>query len=444
MRWVRVPLAKPSYLRKILSLSEAATAIVHNAGWISANRILFGPITLFVGIWMARCLGPKKFGVYSYVLALTGLFRVIGRMGLDDVVIREIVRGDWTESQALGTTFTLRATGGLCAAGGALLATAALRPHDHYIRLLVGIASLAMLFQATEAVEFWLQARLKAKLAFMISGPTVLITTALRLGLLLGGASLAAFVWVLPFGALLSAVGLVGLYWNFATPRQRWTFNGKLTIEMLRSAVPLFLSSAAILVYMRIDQIMLGSMASDKVVGIYAAAVKISEAWYFVPLAMTASAFPSLVKAKKSYPELYNQRLLKLLRMLAALSYGVCLLGTLLSGVIVRRLYGPQYAEAVPVLATLFWAGPSVALGLVAEKWRVIENLTWFSFFSTGLGALINVLLNLLWIRKYGALGAAWATVVAYSLAGIVVTLAFRPTRPIGWMMLKGMALMSP
>lgn len=427
-----------------LGISRTLEEILQNALWISANRTLFGPITLFVGIWMARYLGPNKFGVYSYVLALTGLFRVIGRMGLDDVVIREIVRGDWTESQALGTTFTLRATGGLCAAGGALLATAALRTHDHYIRLLVGIASIAMLFQATEAVEFWLQAHLKAKLAFMINGPTVLITAALRVGLLLGGASLTAFVWVLPFGALLSAVGLVGLYWKFAAPRRRWTFNGKLTATMLRSAVPLFLSSAAILVYMRIDQIMLGSMASDRVVGIYAAAVKISEAWYFVPLAITASAFPSLVEAKKSYPELYNKRLLKLLRMLAALSYGVCLLGTLLSGVIVRRLYGPEYAEAVPVLATLFWAGPSVAIGLVTEKWKVIENLTWFSFFSTGLGAITNVLLNLMWIPKYGALGAAWATVVSYSLTGIAASLAFRPTRPIGWMMLKGMALVSP
>src|ERR1017187_10479034 len=124
-------------------------AIVQNVGWISANRIFYGPITLFVGIWMARYLGPKRFGTYSYVLALTGLFRVIGRLGLDDVVIREIVRGDWAEPQALGTTFTLRVVGGLCAAGGALLATAALRPHDHQMCVLVGIASMAMLFQAS-------------------------------------------------------------------------------------------------------------------------------------------------------------------------------------------------------------------------------------------------------------------------------------------------------
>jgi PST family polysaccharide transporter len=435
---------KVSELQARLGVGRTFRGILRNAGWISADRVACAAISVFVGIWMARYLGPKNFGVYSYVIALTGLFGIFGKMGLDDVVIREFVHRQWTESQILGTTFGLKLLGGLCGGVAAFVTVRLLRRNDPYLSLLVGIAASAMIFQASDAIGLWLQARLRSDLAFIIDGPAALLTAAARIGLLLAGGSVIAFVCVLPLAALLSAIGFGCVYWKVATRRSSWTLNRALSHQMLTTSMPLLLSTIAIAVYMRIDQVMLGSMASDKAVGIYAAAVKISEAWYFVPVAVVASAFPSLVEARRHSTALYVRRLQRLLRMLATLSYAICLMGSLLSGAIVRLVYGAGYAEAIPVLATLFWTGPVVALGIVGEKWKVIENLAWFSFFSTGLGAMVNVALNLIWIPRYGALGAAWATVVAYSLAGVLSALAFRPTRPIGWMMLKSLALVSP
>jgi PST family polysaccharide transporter len=180
------------------------------------------------------------------------------------------------------------------------------------------------------------------------------------------------------------------------------------------------LSGMAIMVYMRIDQIMLGQIMGDKSVGIYSAAVRISEIVYFIPMSIAASAFPAIIEIKKESEALYYQHLQKLYDIMVVLALVIALPVTFLSDWMVALLFGNAFIEAGPVLAIHVWAGIFVFLGVAGSKWYIVENLQRISLVNSSLGALANIALNFILIPHWGVIGAAWATVVSYAIVAYV------------------------
>ena len=195
----------------------------------------------------------------------------------------------------------------------------------------------------------------------------------------------------------------------------------------------------AIMVYMKIDQIMLGQMLGDEAVGIYSAAVRISEVWYFIPMMIVASVFPAILEAKKRDDGQYIQPLQRLYDLMVWLSVAIALPMTFVSTPIVVALFGPNYAESGPVLAIHIWASVFVFLGVASSQWFIAENRQILSFQRTLLGAIVNVILNLILIPYFGPIGAAVATVVAYAIAAFLADLLQKETRQMFAMKLSSM-----
>lgn len=172
---------------------------------------------------------------------------------------------------------------------------------------------------------------------------------------------------------------------------------------------------------MKIDQVMLGEMVGKDAVGIYSAAVRISEVWYFIPTAIVSSATPSIYTAKDKSEELYYQRIEKLLRLLILVSIAIAVPMTFLSGTIITILFGNNYLEAGSILAIHIWASLFVFMGVATSPWFIAEGLTHLSFRRTLVGAIINVVLNLFLIPTYAGLGAAIATVISYAFAAFLM-----------------------
>jgi O-antigen/teichoic acid export membrane protein len=124
-----------------------------------------------------------------------------------------------------------------------------------------------------------------------------------------------------------------------------------------------------------------------------------------------------------------------------AIAFGLCTLLTPFSGPIVHLLYGLRYAAAGPLLAVLIWSEGPVFFGVVMSNALVAKNLQNYLPLSTVIGAAVNVVLNLYLIPRWGAMGAAWATNVSYTLAGILLFLAFPGTRPLAWL---GIRILAP
>ena len=201
---------------------------------------------------------------------------------------------------------------------------------------------------------------------------------------------------------------------------QHLRFNKLTAVSLLKDSWPLIFSGMVIAVYMRIDQVMIKEMMNSEAVGQYAAAVRISEAWYFIPMVIASSLFPAIVNAKKQSEELYYARLQKLYDLMVWMAIAIALPMTFLSDWVVNLLYGSQYNQSGSVLMIHIWAGVFVFLGVAFSKYLTIENLTKKMFYRTFLGAILNIILNYFLIPKYGIKGAAVATLLSQFVANYV------------------------
>jgi PST family polysaccharide transporter len=197
------------------------------------------------------------------------------------------------------------------------------------------------------------------------------------------------------------------------------------------------------MIYMKIDQIMLGQMVGDEAVGIYSAAARISEVWYFIPTVIVASTFPAILEARKNSERQYYQRLQQLYDLMVLISFAIALPMTFLSTLLVTALFGQEFSSAGPVLAIHIWASVFVFLGVASSRWFVAESRQMLSFQRTALGAAANIILNLLLIPTQGPAGAAIATVASYAVAALFADLLQQETRSMFQMKIRALSLAS-
>jgi O-antigen/teichoic acid export membrane protein len=184
-------------------------------------------------------------------------------------------------------------------------------------------------------------------------------------------------------------------------------------------------------------------MLDSQAVGIYASAVKLSEAWYFVPIIISSSLFPAIIESKKISEELYYERLQKLYDFLVVIALAIVIPTTLLSDWVIDILYGQAYFGAGAVLSIHIWAGLFVFLGVARGKWILTENLQKYTFMYTSIGAVSNIILNLYLIPVLGINGAAFATLISQFIAVILGPFFIKQTRISVYMLLKSIFFVS-
>lgn len=182
-------------------------------------------------------------------------------------------------------------------------------------------------------------------------------------------------------------------------------------------------------IYMRIDQIMIKHMMTNKDVGLYSSAVKLSEIWYFIPIIITSSLFPAIINAKQKNEELFTKRVQNLYDLVFWLAIIVAIPISIFSKQIIIIIFGKEYQMAYKVLAIYVWQGIFVSLGVANSKWLIIENLQIIVTLNTIVGAVSNVVLNFILIPKLGITGAAIATIISYGLAIFFFQIFFKKTR---------------
>jgi PST family polysaccharide transporter len=427
----------PTFVYRRIAHRPNLVKIVDNIGWLFLDKVLRMGVGLFVGVWIARYLGPEQFGLLNFATAFTGMFVAIAALGLQDIVVRDIVRDPDCARETLGTAAVLQLIGGLVAYLLILVVIAYLRPDDAIARTIVAILGSMMLLEASKVAVFWFESQVQSKYTVWVQNGVFLVFAAIKVVLILWQASLIAFAWATLTEASVVAIILLGVMGWRGPALRSLCVSVKRGVTLLRDSWPLILSAIAVTVYMKIDQLMLGQMIGDEAVGIYSAAVRVSEVWYFIPMAIVASVFPAILEAKKRSEEQYYAHLQKLYDLMVVISVGVALPMTFLSTPIVTLLFGEAYLSAGAVLAIHIWASVFVFLGVASGKWFLTENRQMLSLQRTVLGAIANVVLNIWLIPTYGAVGAAIATVISYAIAAFFADFLQKETRKIFLMKLR-------
>lgn len=434
----------PDFMRTRVAGRKNLQKLISNTGWLFADRILRIGIGLVLGVWIARFLGPDRYGLFNFAGSFVALFSIFATLGLDGVVIRALVQDPSRKCEVLGSAFMLKLAGGGFALVTAVIAIVILRPAEPLLHWLVAIIAAGTLFQSVDVIEFWFQARVESRFSVYVKSSAFLLVSAIKVFLILENAPLIAFAWAGTAELLFGALGLALAYQFNGQHLLAWKVHAESIRRTMKDSWPLALSAVAVMIYMKIDQVMLGQMLGNNAVGVYSAAVRISEVWYFIPVSIVASVTPALIEAKEVSPALYQYRLSNLFRLMSAISLGIAIPMTFASGIVARTLYGRQYEGVGPILAIHIWAALFVFLGVAQNPWNINEGLATLAMIRMILGAMANIFLNIALIPKYGPAGAAIATTVSYALSAVVLNAFSRKTREIFKLQLKSMIMIRP
>jgi O-antigen/teichoic acid export membrane protein len=429
----------PLFLRQKIEDRPYLQNVLGNMGWLLADKIVRMGVGLFVGVWIARYLGPEQFGLLNYATAFVSLFSAIATLGLDGIVVRDIVRDPAAKDEILGTAFALKLIGGAATLFLAVASISWIRPQDDLALRLVLVVAAGMVFNAFDTLDFWFQSQVQSKYTVYAKNSAFLIVSVVKVFLILGNAPLVAFAYA---GFVEIAIGSAGIVATYRLSGHRMgslQSNVPRAISMLKDAWPLVLSGVAIMIYMRIDQVMIGEMVGDKEVGIYSVAVHLVEVWYFLPGIIVSSVFPSIVEAKSMDDAVFYERLQKLYNFLALMAYVVAIPVTFLAGWIIELLFGPPYGKAGPMLSLLIWSVLFTNLGVARSTFLTAMNWTKIHLMTVSLGCIINVGLNYLLIPRYGGMGAVIASCVAYWFAMHGACFVYKPMHKTGYMLTKAM-----
>jgi len=429
----------PNFVLRRISHRPELVKIFDNIGWLFLDKILRMGVGLFVGVWVARYLGPKQFGLFNFATAFTALFGAVATLGLPGIVVRDIVQDQSCKEETLGTAALLHFIGGALAYGLIIGVIFQVRSDDPLARVLVAIIGSIMLLKSSEVAVYWFESQVQSKYTVWVQNTVFLVMAATKVVLILNNARLIAFAWLM-FAEAASVAVIMFIIMGLHGPSLRKLHASVIRAKtLLNDSWPLILSTIAITIYMKIDQIMLGQMLNDEAVGIYSAAVRISEVWYFIPITVVASVFPAILEAKNRSDEQYYAYLQKLYDLMVWLSVSVALPMTFLATPIVKFLFGVDYVEAGTVLSIHIWAAVFVFLGVASGRWFLAENRQMLSLQRTVVGAIVNILLNFVLIPTYGVVGAAITLVVSQIVASWLFDGVNQITRKMFFMKLTAM-----
>jgi O-antigen/teichoic acid export membrane protein len=413
-------------------VAALTSTIARNAGWLLADRLVRLGGSLLLSLLVARALGPDDFGRLSLALALSLLVAAVATLGLDTMLVRELLSEPAAEPALLGSALALRLGGSLLAALLMVVLAAVLRPNDALAVPLAAVLGLAGLFNSSLALDLWFQARQRHDGAVLARGVAFLLAAIARVALILTGAPLLAFAAMYALEAMLGAVAGVFAYRHFGGRPLAWRFDRGRAGRLLADSWPLILSGLLVNLYLRADQLLLGQLRGDGDLGVYSAAVRLAEAIPLLPGIVVSAALPTLLAARADGQGRYEARLQRLYGLVVAIGYACALLFTLGAVPLVGLLLGSDYADAVPQLVVLAWASLFAGLGLARSSHLIAENLARLHLATVAVGCVANLLLNCLLIPPMGGLGAAIASLVSYWLAVHGACFLFPPLRPTG------------
>ena len=396
--------------------SESFKKYFKNTSWLFTEKILRILISFVVTVLVVRYLGPEQFGLLSYAISFYGLFSTISILGLESISIRELVKFPGRRDDILGSAFLLRLIGGIATI--ILIAlTLFISGEPADISILIIIISTSAIFQSFSVIDYYFRAEVKAKYSVYVMMASVLFTSLLKILLIILEAPLLYFAIVFSVEFFATAAGFLLVYKHNKFKIINWKFRKETAVNLLKDSWPLILSGLVVAIYTKIDQVMIKNMLDSKELGYYAAAVRLSEAWYFIPIALTNSIFPAIVNAKKVNDKFYLNRMQKLYDILAWMAIAIAVPVSIFSSDIINLLFGSEFISAAPVLNIHIWAGVAVFLGVASSQYLITENYTKLSFSRNFIGMIFNVALNYILIPKYGIIGAAYATLVSYTIA---------------------------
>lgn len=402
---------------KRLKIHARFLSIFTNISWLMVEKVLRMFVGLFVGIWMARYLGPEQFGLYHYVLAFISMFGFFVTLGMDSGIVVKELKSTENDKKILATTLFMKGLGAIIAIS---LIAIVIRfvENDSLTVTLVTVAGLTYLFKIFSVFDLYFQSMVKSKY-IVISNLIALVTVAIiKVVLILINAELIYFIYAVILEVCIASMFYVYFYIKNIGGFNGWFIDLRYVKVILLKSWPIMISAFLISVYMQIDVIMIKNMLGNNEAGLYAAAIKITTLFYVIPIVITSSVYPAILKAKKIDEKLYYKRFEKLFDFSVLFMLPTALLITFFADFIIDAIYTDTFSMAASVLAIHIWAAVFVFFNNIQMKWYITEDLQKLALIRIAIATALNIVLNIFLIPLYGINGAAFSTLIAFAFSG--------------------------
>lgn len=391
-----------------------------------ADRILRLVLGVLVGAWVARHLGPQRYGELAYAVAFLLMFQALGNLNLDGILVRDISQKPERAPMLLGTALYLRVIVSAIAWGSAVLLVACIRPDDHQALYMISILGAGMVFQSSDVVDLWFQSQMRSRLTVLAKAFGYCSASMIKIVLILVDAPLWSFSVALLLDMVLTACAMLAVY-RFLPTKSPWQWNWSLARSMLWEVLPFLLTSLAVSAYMRIDQILLRELAGDSALGIYSAILPFSQAWNMLPITAYVSLLPALSALKVADPGKYRQRLQLVFSLFLWAGVVAAVVTFFFAEYGLHRILGDKYAGAVGVLQVHALSNVFVFVGVAQGLAIVADRTARLGLWKALAGLLTCIVGNYILIPRYGALGAAWVSVLSQGVSAVLSNLLFAP-----------------
>lgn len=400
-------------------MSGSKAQILSNVYWAVLGKFVNLFSALVVGIMVARYLGPEQYGLMNYVISYVMLFQTISLFGLDSIEVREESKGEFNARFVIGTAFTLKII--LSVVFTALVIITSWQfDADRFTIILIAVYSLVIPLNAFTVIRNYFTAIVQNEYVVKVEIISTLIGMAIKVVLLCVDAALFWFVVCSMFDYVLTATGYVAAYKSKIGRIGEWKYDRKVSRYLLKESFPLLLTNTAVIVYQRIDQVMIGNMIDNESVGYYSVASKFVEILIYLPMILSQTLMPVLVQKIKQGEEIYELKAQQFINISLWLSLLASVLVSVLAYWLILIAFGKEYLPAVAVLQVMSFKAASVALSNTAGAMLVAEGLQKYAFLRDVLGCIVCVIMNYVMLPRYGIVAAAFVSIISNIMAGYI------------------------
>lgn len=391
-----------------------------NTGWMFFGQMFSLLVSFFIGAWLARYLGPENYGIISYSVAFVGLFTFIAYLGIHNILLRDLVKNPEKKDELLGTGFGLLLAGSIIAFI-LIFISVFLFESSSFVRGLIILYASTFLWSAFGVISVYFQSTVQAKKNVRAAVVSALVASILKVFLILTGKGIIWLMVIFIIESLLLTILYISSYLKSGYKFSTWKFDKRLAKQILSGAWFLALAAAVGYIFLRVDQVMIRHFLDETAVGLYSAAIKLVEIWYFIPGIICGSLLPAIINAKKISQEKFVSRLRKLYYLLGGMAVVIALLLSAFAPIIVNFLFGNAYFESIGILRIYVWSGVGFFLNAGFYQYFLAENRLKTIFYFYLFLMVLNIVLNFVLISNFGISGAAWATMISYSVGALVI-----------------------
>ena len=408
-------------------MNGSSKKILSNSAWVIIQHIYSMLTSLIVVALIARHLGPADYGLINYCSSLIAMFTTLSGLGLDNLIVSEIIRNPEKEGGYLGSALVMRLAASFISYPVILALIAVMNPGNHTLFIVAALQALGMIFQTYEVLVYWFRIKLKMKYISIALVSAITVNTIFRIVLLINKATVEWFALSISVQALVGGIIIAAFFAKKSDVRLKAGFRD--ARDLLKISYNCIISSMAIIIYMEVDKILLEKMTGSANVGIYSAAVVLATCWQFIPVTLIDSSRPVILEKRKTSHEAYIDQFKLLMAGVNLMAFVFALLMSCLGWFFIYFLYGRDYLGAFIPLIILSWSSFIGISGYTRTVWITGEGFYKYEKSYAVTAMILNILLDIVLIWQFGVIGAAVATLITYVYEVLIVPLFFRETR---------------